>query len=121
MQITMTTTRRVSEDGFTVRELRAGETYDLADGAARRLIRSGQAHVPGEEPLVPLSKISLFGFHFPDDSLAGFDASRDEALAAAEGNSGLTAFLHELSASAVRVSKERIVQNPATLLATGEL
>ena len=121
MQITMTTTRRVSEDGFTVQELRAGETYNLADGAARRLIRTGQACVPGEEPLAPLPKTGLFGFRFPDDALAGFEASRDVAIAAAEGNSGLTAFLHELSAAAVRMSKERIVQNPATLLATGEL
>lgn len=108
MQITMTSTRRGSRDGFTLREYREGETYsapgDISDELARRFIRSEWAYQSGEPT-----------------PYADFVAIRDTALTAAEGNPGLTAFLNELSASAVRISKERIVQNPATLLATGEL
>ena len=43
MLITMLETRQVSEDAFTVRCLEKGETYDIADMAARMAIRSGWA------------------------------------------------------------------------------
>lgn len=46
MLITMRLSYPVSEDGHTVRDLKRGETYDIADTAARRLIRDGLAYEP---------------------------------------------------------------------------
>lgn len=43
MIILMKETRRVSEDGFTIRRLLKDVAYDVADTAARYLIRSGYA------------------------------------------------------------------------------
>lgn len=65
MQITMCYTRRVSEDGFTIRVLSEGETYEVADSAARLLIRQRQAFQVGCTPPAPLPP-SPFNFKFPE-------------------------------------------------------
>jgi hypothetical protein len=49
MLVTFLETRRISEDGFTVRRCEQGKTYDLADNAARHAISQGWA-VCAEEP-----------------------------------------------------------------------
>ena len=107
MQITMINTRRGTNDGFAVQVFSQDETYtvgdDISDMTARYFLRQGWA------------------FNSTLDPLAEFVANRDAALVAADGNTGLTHFLNELSASATRMSKERIVQNPGTLITTGEL
>lgn len=56
MQITMTITRRGSEDGFSVKRYESGETYELGDSLARKFIREGSAYeaslcdTPGNPP-----------------------------------------------------------------------
>lgn len=46
MEVTMLETRRVCEDGRSLRLCEAGQTYDLADTAARMLINEGYAFEP---------------------------------------------------------------------------
>lgn len=43
MKIKMLETRRVSENGFGVRRLEKGNTYDLADSCARHVLNQGWA------------------------------------------------------------------------------
>ena len=43
MQITMLSTRYISEDGFSTKPYEKGKTYDVAETAARRAIREGIA------------------------------------------------------------------------------
>lgn len=50
MKITMTQTRRGSEDGFTVKRFYEGETYEVGESMGRRFIRDGWAY-PVEDSL----------------------------------------------------------------------
>ncbi len=60
MRITMAATKRVSEDGWTDRLLHKGETYEVAEEAARSLLRQKLAAQEGcPQPIPPGSP-----FHF---------------------------------------------------------
>lgn len=59
MQIIMKETSRVSEDGYSVRRLMKDETYEVADTAARRLIRDGVAEEVVENPHAYVSPSEL--------------------------------------------------------------
>lgn len=96
--ITMLHTRRGVADGNSlVREYRPGERHavgeTITDMTARRFLREGWA----------------------------YNSTDDDSLAESEGIPGLTSLVTELSAPATCRSKERVVQNSATLLATGAL
>ncbi len=54
MKITFTQTRRISEDGFAIRLCEAGQSYDVADTAARMAINAGWAEKFVEAPLTEL-------------------------------------------------------------------
>jgi len=53
VKVTMTTARRVAPDGVTLIRLTAGESYELPDRLAARLIERGQAEPTTPENTAP--------------------------------------------------------------------
>ena len=69
MKITFNSTRRISEDGFTIRLCHEGETYEIADTAARIAINCGWAYKTVENPnaIKPMSVILFEAFTPPSE------------------------------------------------------
>ena len=59
MFIKMLETRRVSDDGFVVRQLHAGDIYELRHGTGTMIVRNGWGHeIEGEAtPPSPASQV----------------------------------------------------------------
>lgn len=64
MNILMKDTRRISEDGHTVKRLEAGQEYDVAQEAASSLVRKGHATLfdcfRSSDPLEQIAAMNRF-------------------------------------------------------------
>lgn len=111
MRITFKETRRLSEDGFTVRRFEAGQTYEVADSAARAAIRNGWAFEPEQPPPSPgESLLDCFQSRDPSDQLASLNSFLAE---------------HVVDSAMIQLGRKRYEHarptNPATLIATDKL